>query len=227
MDTRRLIFGSLFAVLLLVLLLVFRAEPRYKKGASSHQVAIDSFFLAIIFVMGLVPQFGYITIVPGFSLTLLHIPVLLGAYLFGPKKGLLYGLFFGFTSLLAALLQPVGFNAFFVYPWVSIIPRFLFGFLAGSLFYLMRKNTKIYRNGLIVGGASFLLTCLHSTLVFLDLYVFFPAETKAFLLASGSFGASLSGLVIGFVALGMLGEAVLAAILVPAVGKATLRFVKR
>src|SRR5574344_2055241 len=209
MDTRRLVFGFIFALLVILLLLVFKAEPRLKKGASSHQMAVDSFFLALIFVMGLVPQFGYITIFTGFSLTLVHIPVLIGAYLFGAKKGALYGFFFGLTSLFAAMLQPAGFNGFFVYPWVSIPSRLLFGFLAGLTFQLERKNTKIYSNGLAVGASSFLLTCLHSTLVFLDLYVFFPKEMAAFLSANTTLGGTLQILVIGLVALGMVGEAIL------------------
>lgn len=227
MDTRRLLFGIFTLLLVLVLLYLFHLEPRFRKGASSHQMAVDSFFLALIFVMGLVPQFGYITVAPGFSLTLVHIPVLVGAYLYGAKKGALYGLFFGITSLLAALLQPVGFNAFFVYPWVSIPSRLLFGYLAGLLFHLLSKNTKIYRNPAAIGTMSFLLTCLHTVLVFLDLFIFFPAETKAFLYATSTLGSILSAATIAILALGMAGEATLAALLVPIIGRATLRFAKR
>jgi uncharacterized membrane protein len=226
MDTRRLIFGILFACIVALLLVTLNADKRYSRGASSHQMAVDSFFLALIFVMGLVPQFGYITIFPGFSLTLVHIPVLIGAYLYGPKKGALYGFFFGLTSFLAALLQPVGFNGFFVYPWVSIPSRVLFGFLAGLIFLLERKNTKIYTNGFVIGATSFVLTCVHTVLVFLDLYVFFPSETKAFLFANTTLGTSLVVLVLGFLAIGMAGEATLASLVVPVTGKSVLRFIR-
>ncbi|MCI1245167.1 MAG: ECF transporter S component [Bacilli bacterium] len=226
MDTRRLVFGLVSIALVALLLYVFHLEPRLRKGASSHQMAVDSFFLALIFVMGLVPQFGYIEILPGLSFTLIHIPVLIGAYLYGAKKGTLYGFFFGLTSNLGAVLQPAGFNAFFVYPWVSLPARMLFGFLAGLLFHLMRKDTKLYKSALAIGGTSFLLTCVHTILVFLDLYLFFPAETNQILYATSSIGTALSALTIAVVAIGMAGEATLAAIVVPAVGKATRKFAK-
>jgi hypothetical protein len=60
----------------------------------------------------------------------------------------------------------------------------------------------------------------------LDLYVFFPSETKAFLFANTTLGTSLVVLVLGFLAIGMAGEATLASLVVPVTGKSVLRFIR-
>jgi uncharacterized membrane protein len=197
----------------------------YKKSspttsASVHQITIDAFFIAIIVLMGFVPQLGYITIVPGLSLTLLHLPVLLGAYLYGWKKGLLYGTAFGITSWLVALQSGVGFNAFFIYPWVSVLPRLLFGLIAGILFTILKKMPKIVRSGFSIGTMAFLLTILHTVLVFIDLWIFYPSEIKALFASTSAIGDGILLTFLGLIALGCLGEAVLAALLVPSLGNA-------
>ena len=75
----------------------------YKKSSpltiKTKDITIDAFFLGIIILMGAVPQLGYIQVLPWLSLTLMHLPVLIGAYLYGWKKGLLFG-----TAALGGLL---------------------------------------------------------------------------------------------------------------------------
>jgi len=197
----------------------------YKKSSTSsiktRDITIDAFFLGIIILMGVVPQLGYIQILPWLSLTLMHLPVLIGAYLYGWKKGLLFGTAFGLTSWIAALTRSTGaLDVLFIYPWVSVLPRMLFGLVSGLLFQLLKKTPKIEKNGWVVGALAFVLTCFHTVTVFLDLYLFYPT------LIGGYFASTnpvVSGLAITFVvavALGMIGEAALAAIVVPVCGKA-------
>ncbi|MFA6620022.1 MAG: ECF transporter S component [Bacilli bacterium] len=197
----------------------------YKKSSLSSvktkDITIDAFFLGIIILMGAVPQLGYIQVLPWLSLTLMHLPVLIGAYLYGWKKGLLFGTAFGLTSWVAALTRSTGaLDLLFIYPWVSVLPRMVFGLVSGLLFQLLKKTPKIEKNGWLVGVMAFLLTCFHTVTVFLDLYLFYP-------MLIGSYFAStnpvVSGVGITFlvaIALGMIGEAVLAAIVVPVSGKA-------
>lgn len=94
--------------------------------------------------MGMVPQIGFITIVPGNPITILHIPVLIAAVLLSFKYFWIPGLAFGVVSLIQAAMNPVGLNIAFINPLVSILPRVLFVFAVFFLFRLFKilKNTK-------------------------------------------------------------------------------------
>ena len=210
-----------------ILLLVWGvfALAFYKRTSPSkiktRDITLDAMFLGIIILMGAVPQLGYIQILPWLSLTLLHLPVLIGAYLFGWKRGLLYGTAFGVTSWIVALTRASGaLDVLFVYPWISVLPRMLFGGLSGLLFQVLRKMPKIDKTGWACGLLSFILTCLHTGLVFLDLYIFYPTMIGA---AFASTDPVAVGVGITFalaILLGMVGEASLAAIVVPVTGRA-------
>lgn len=128
-------------------------------------ICLDAIFLAIIILM----TFTNIGFIPlgAISVTIIHVPVLIGAYLFGRKKGLLYGLFFGLMSFIKALQSPMSIlDPFFQNPLVSILPRTLFGYIAGFVFEFIKKNFKkqIISQGIIL-ITSFLLTLLHSVMV--------------------------------------------------------------
>ena len=55
-------------------------------------------FIAIMMIMTVVPVLGFIPL--GFmNATIIHIPVIVGSILLGPKKGAVLGFFFGLTSM--------------------------------------------------------------------------------------------------------------------------------
>ena len=54
---------------------------------------------AIMVVMAMIPFLGYIPITPTIRATTIHIPVIIGAILMGPKAGAFLGFVFGLTSL--------------------------------------------------------------------------------------------------------------------------------
>jgi hypothetical protein len=97
-------------------LLYSHSHPSQQKISATQDMAIDAIFIALILIMSFVPNMGYITVAPGISLTLIHIPVLIGACLRGVKKGTLYGLVFGVSSWLEALIIGTGFNLFLFIP---------------------------------------------------------------------------------------------------------------
>ena len=198
-----------------------------KQGSRVHDLTFDAFLLAILCVMAFVPSAGYITVAPGVSLTLMHLPVLVGAYRKGWKRGLFYGIAFGLTSWIQALANPVGFNAFFIYPWVSVLPRAIWGFLAGLCFSWMKKHPKLYENPLGIGILSFGLTILHTGFVFGDLFLFYWDEMVTLFTSSNPAGEGIAFTFAGIIGLGMLGEAIVAAFLTPAVGKAIAKVASR
>ena len=191
-------------------------------------IAIDAIFVGIIAVMTFVPMVGMIAINSVVSFTLLHLPVVLGAYLFGWRKGLVLGVAMGVCSMLKAIIAPTGaLDPLFVWPWISVLPRALFGFLSGLFFDMLHKNSKLYGNPLIVGLLSFAFTVMHTVFVFGSLFVFFPGITIGIFAGSGEI---LEGVVVGaivIISIGMLGEAILAGIITPVVGKATMFVAKR
>ena len=116
-----------------------------KKNIGTRYLVELSLLSAIIILMAMTPL-GYVK-TPALSITLLTIPVAVGAIILGPKGGAILGAVFGATSfaqavsgtslMTAALLQinPVG--TFFL----CFVPRILEGFLCGFIFQLCKKGT--------------------------------------------------------------------------------------
>ncbi len=134
-------------------------------------IAFDAMFLALIFVFAYVPYLGYITIGP-LAFTTMHILVLLGAIFFGAKRGALYGFFFGVSSLLVALQYPGTLNYFCLNPFISIVPRVLFGLIAGLVFDALRKNCTQKVFNIVSIPLCGVFTLLHTILYFVFFYVF-------------------------------------------------------
>ena len=127
-----------------------------------REMTLLAMFIAIIIVMGFVPYLGYITILGTSSVTLIHIPVLIGAVIMGRKGGIILGLTFGVTSFLRALTS-VGLDYIFIFPWVSILPRFLFGLI---IYDVYRFFLKLFKGRLLALVVSFgLLTIIHTIMV--------------------------------------------------------------
>lgn len=117
---------------------------------------------AIMIILASVPQLGYITVF-GFTITIVHIPVLIGAVLFGKKEGLILGLVFGLSSMIKAILAPQSpFDLLFINPLVSVLPRAIFGYIVGLLKELFDKITK---SSVSVILSSFISTFIHGVLV--------------------------------------------------------------
>ncbi|HIY18963.1 MAG TPA: ECF transporter S component, partial [Candidatus Blautia avistercoris] len=68
-------------------------------------MAQTALFMALIVLMAFTPFLGYIPL--GFTrATIIHVPVILGSLLLGPKKGALLGGVFGLTSFVNNTINP-------------------------------------------------------------------------------------------------------------------------
>ncbi len=135
------------------------------------EITTIAVFSALIFVMASVPWLGYIQI-GVVSLTIIHIPVLIGGIFGGKKVSIALGLAFGLSSLMIALLRPV-LPADFIFqnPLVSVLPRILFGYF---LFVIYELFTKYVSNKLLALSLSFVIsTIVHTVLVLVPFYIFF------------------------------------------------------
>lgn len=141
--------------------------------------------LAILIALEAVLTFtplGFI-LVPPISITLMHIPVIVGAVLMGPVDGGILGLSFGVFSMIkastaAASPADMAFSPFLSGEPVSsivmcIIPRILLGVIAGGLYLLLSKKIK---NGVLSMGISAVAaTFCHSVMVLVLLSVLFQS----------------------------------------------------
>ena len=98
----------------------------------------------------------------GVSITILHIPAILGAILEGPIVGTGIGAIFGIFSLVMSNIAPNGpVDLAFRNPIVSVLPRILFPLVAWGLYALISKWKKI--PAVII--ASVIATVAHTALV--------------------------------------------------------------
>ena len=131
------------------------------------KIAFAGIIIGLIIVMSFTP-FGFITIASGASITLVHIPVLIGAMVLDKKYGAVLGLVFGVCSIILAFMN-VATNAPFTNPIVSILPRVAFGFLIVPLYNLLNK--KINNNIVATAITMCLATFIHTIIVLVPMYI--------------------------------------------------------
>lgn len=137
-----------------------------------RDMAYYALFVAIIAIMTFIPSLGYITI-GGISITILHVVVLIAAFTMGKKGGLVAGLAMGILCLMKAWFMPASIYDYpFRNPLCAILPRAIFGFVAGIVAELITtksKNKAVSASLLVV--ASILLTAFHSIITVPLLYL--------------------------------------------------------
>ncbi|MGI6781975.1 MAG: ECF transporter S component [Acholeplasmataceae bacterium] len=116
---------------------------------------------AVILILALVPNVGFIQILPGVAVTIMHIPVIIGAFLLGWRENLFLGALFGLSSLLVAATRPTTpFDMAFVNPLISVLPRMLFALCAYFIARLFKKLNDIKYGKQIIFGIITLTTAL-------------------------------------------------------------------
>ncbi len=130
-------------------------------------------FTAIIAVMNFTP-IGYIQFT-GIAITLLGIPVTVGAIFLGPVSGAILGAVFGITSFARCFgLDPFGAVLLGINPVLTfilcMIPRILMGWLTGLIFQGMKK---IDRTKNIAYAVTNLAGPLLNTVLFMGTLVLF------------------------------------------------------
>lgn len=145
-------------------------ETKSKKE-QTKEMTLLAMFIAIILLMVFVPYLGFIQIGAFPSITLIHIPVLIGAVVLGRKGGVILGLTFGIGSMIRAFYSP-GTDYLFIFPWVSVLPRFIFGLLAYDAYRLASHLVKKRFVALSIAFAA--MTLLHTLMVLPLFFSTFP-----------------------------------------------------
>lgn len=104
---------------------------------------------AITVIMGST-GLGFVQL-PMLKLTIMHVPVIIGAILEGPMVGALIGLMFGLFSVYQNLSAPNFLSFAFYNPLVSVMPRILIGITAYYVYKLIARYKESI--GIAVGAA--------------------------------------------------------------------------
>lgn len=188
---------------------------------------------AIVIVLANTPL-GMIQL-PIIKATTVHIPVIIGAVLLGPTAGAILGGVFGFCSLVSNTMAPTllsfAFSPFMSTTglpgalkaiWISVGCRILIGVVAGWLWILLKKFKTNQSVALVITG--FVGSMTNTITVMGSIYLLFAqqyAEAKDVAITA------VWGLIMGTVTASGIPEAIAAAILVLALGKVLLKFMKR
>lgn len=203
----------------------------------TNEMVLTALFTAIIIIMAFVPFLGYINLVV-IKATLIHVPVIIGSIMLGPKKGGFLGFVFGCTSLINNTFNP-SLLSFAFSPFYSIgdiggnffslvicfIPRILVGivpfFVYKGIKKLLKKSKAADWVALPVAGA---LGALTNTLLVMNLiYVCFSQE---FASAKGIAIDAVYGVILSIIAANGIPEAIVAAVLATAICKALFKLRK-
>ena len=195
-------------------------------------------FTAIVFVLGLTPL-GMVPLglIPA---TTLHIPVIIGCLLLGPRYGAVLGAMFGLVSFLSNTMSPAVLSFAFT-PLVPVpgtpngsplslvicfVPRILVGvvpwFVYRGLQKLMKESSRGEILSMAIAGASGAI--LNTGLVMSLIYFLFR---DAYASVNGIPVEAVAGVVLGVVGTNGVAETALAAVLTPAIGKILLSLKRR
>ena len=137
-----------------------------------RRIVIGGVMSAIAIFLG-ATRLGFIPWFSGASLTVMHVPVIIGAVLAGPGVGLVVGLLFGAFSLIQAAVAPnVPTDVWFVNPMISVLPRLAIGPVAWLVHRAVRNLQQVA--ALALAGVVGSLTNTVLVLSMLALWKYIP-----------------------------------------------------
>lgn len=121
----------------------------------TRKIVITGVLGAIAVLLGLT-RLGFIPWFSGASLTIMAVPVIIGAVLEGPVVGIGIGLIFGIFSMIQAAVAPNGpTDVWFTNPLLSVVPRLFIGPIAWLVWRALQRWPAV---GLIAAGVAGSLT---------------------------------------------------------------------
>lgn len=181
-----------------------------KKGSTTatafglRQMTTVGLLASISIVLGLT-GYGFIPL-PIAKATIMHIPVIIGAILEGPKVGMMIGLLFGLFSVYQNLTAPSVLSFAFINPLVSVLPRVLIAVLA----YCAYKALPIKNEGIKIGVGAAVGSLANTFGVLGMLYVVYAAQYAK---ATGISEASAAQVIAGVGFMNGIPEAVISVLI--------------
>jgi len=195
----------------------------------SKYIAVTGMFAAIIFILAFTPL-GFIPL-PFVRATTIHIPVIIGSLLLGPKYGAVLGFMFGLASLINNTFAPTitsfVFSPFYSMPgtdsgspWalvVVFVPRILVGVLPWFFYTGLRKFVPERFDVVTLGMAGVVGSMTNTFFVLHFIFLFFR---EPYALAVGQPLEVVYTFIMGIILSNGVPEAIVAGVLVAALGRA-------
>lgn len=206
-----------------------KTQTLSKQSQHIHDLVILAMFTTIIFILAFTP-IGLIDL-PLIKATILHVPVIIGAIILGPKMGAFLGGMFGLASLIKNTMVPsvlsFAFSPLIPVPGldhgsplaliICFVPRILVGITPWAVYSLIQfiaKNhkTKLQTFSMALAGAvgAFTNTILVMGLIFLIFQ-------NAYASVQGIPVDAVLGVILGVVGANGIPEALVAAVITPIV----------
>ena len=207
------------------------------KNKKTFDIVLTAFFLGIMILMSVVPFLGFIPIGP-LNATILHVPVIIGSVILGPRLGAFLGTSFGIMSVVNATTRP-GVLSFVFSPFIPIIgtshgswkalvvalvPRILVGIVPYYVYKFGQRFLKGKTNSiaLFIAGIAGGLT---NTLLVMNLIYFLFKDSYGQIIGKGA--NQVYGAILAVIATQGVPEAIVAGILTAAVASILLRLRKQ
>lgn len=208
---------------------VVKMNHARNRSSQTRELVLLAMFSGILFLLAFTP-IGLIDL-PLIKATILHVPVIIGSILLGPKKGAFLGFVFGLTSILKNTMVPsalsFAFSPFIPVPgldhgspWALVIcfvPRILVGVTPWLVF---RGAKQLFGSKSAAGRASgmaFAAVAGAFTNTILVMGLIFLVFRQAYAVMKGIPVDAVLGVILGIVGANGLPEAVVAAVITPAV----------
>ncbi|HIY00143.1 ECF transporter S component [Faecalicatena contorta] len=204
-----------------------------EKKRDTRWMVCVALMAAIVIVLANTPL-GMIQL-PVIKATTVHIPVIIGAVLLGPLAGGILGGVFGICSLVSNTMAPTllsfAFSPFMSTTglpgvlkalWISVGCRILIGVVSGWLWKLFEKVHLNQTIALPITG--FVGAMVNTVTVMGSIYLLFAQQYAQ---AQNVGITAVWGLIMGTITASGIPEAIASAVLVLALGKVLLRFMKR
>jgi len=137
---------------------------------TTREITINAMFITITALLAIVPGLGVLQI-PPISIIFMHIPVIIGAIVYGFRTSVITAITFGVGTLYVAMTRgATPFDLLFTNPILSVGPRLLYGIAVYGIWVLFR-NTKLPKN-IQYGLTAFLGTVVHAFFVLVFLAYF-------------------------------------------------------
>ena len=184
----------------------------------TYRIAILGILSAFIIIQTFVPFLGNIPI-PPLNPTIIHITVIVAAFVLSTKDGMLVGLVWGLARMVKAYTLPASPLDLLLWtnPVIAVVPRVMVGLVAGLVFhaFLKRKQEKV---GMVTAAV---LGSLPNTVLVLGFIALFYGNEYATALNVDP--SNLLKVLAGIVATNGIGEAVAAGLIAPFIATALMK----
>ncbi len=184
----------------------------------TYRIAILGILSAFIIIQTFVPFLGNIPI-PPLNPTIIHITVIVAAFVLSTKDGMLIGLVWGLARMVKAYTLPASPLDLLLWtnPIIAVVPRVMVGLVAGLVFHAFLKR-KQEKRGMVIAAVLGSLT--NTVLVLGFIALFYGNEYATALNVDPS---NLLKVLAGIVATNGIGEAVAAGLIAPFIAKALMK----